>query len=73
MNRTSRSPITTEVIRYDENVAVVRAATTNMKGTFQEIGMRQGLKTSIEPSFKAFLAKSLSKVANRSAFELEAR
>ena len=26
--------ITTEVIRYDENVPVVRAVTTTMKGTF---------------------------------------
>jgi hypothetical protein len=31
--------ITTEVIRYDENVAVVRAVTTTMKGTFPGIGM----------------------------------
>ncbi|MCG6537249.1 MAG: hypothetical protein L7F78_21695 [Syntrophales bacterium LBB04] len=31
--------ITTEVIRYDESVAVVRAVTTTMKGTFPGIGM----------------------------------
>jgi hypothetical protein len=31
--------ITTEVIRYDENVAVVRSVTTTMKGTFPGIGM----------------------------------
>ena len=31
--------ITTEVIRYDENVAVVRSVTTTMKGTFPRIGM----------------------------------
>jgi hypothetical protein len=31
--------ITTEVVRYDESVAVVRAVTTTMKGTFPGIGM----------------------------------
>jgi hypothetical protein len=31
--------ITTEVIRYDENIAVVRSVTTTMKGTFPGIGM----------------------------------
>jgi hypothetical protein len=31
--------ITTEVIRYDETVAVVRAVTTTMKGSFPGIGM----------------------------------
>ncbi len=31
--------ITTEVIRYDESVAVVRAVSTTMKGTFPGIGM----------------------------------
>jgi hypothetical protein len=31
--------ITTEVIRYDESVAVVRAVTTTMKGSFPGIGM----------------------------------
>src|SRR4030042_69225 len=34
--------ITTEVIRYDENIAVVRAVTTTMKGTFAGIGMASG-------------------------------
>jgi AICAR transformylase/IMP cyclohydrolase PurH len=31
--------ITTEVVRYDESVAVVRAVTTTMKGSFPGIGM----------------------------------
>jgi len=31
--------ITTEVIRYDESIAVVRAVTTTMKGSFPGIGM----------------------------------
>jgi hypothetical protein len=31
--------ITTEIIRYDESVAVVRAVTTTMKGSFPGIGM----------------------------------
>jgi hypothetical protein len=31
--------ITIEVIRYDENVAVVRSVTSTMKGTFPGIGM----------------------------------
>jgi len=35
--------------------------------------LHQGLRTAIESSFEAFLTKSLSKVANRSAFVLEAR
>jgi hypothetical protein len=35
--------------------------------------LHQGLKTPIEPNFEAFLTKSLSKVANRSALALEAR
>ena len=31
--------ITTEIIKYDENLAVVRAITTTMKGSFPGIGM----------------------------------
>jgi hypothetical protein len=31
--------ITREVIRYDENITLVRSATTTMKGTFPGIGM----------------------------------
>jgi hypothetical protein len=31
--------ITTEIIKYDENLAVVRAVTTTMKGSFPGIGM----------------------------------
>ncbi|MFH1950810.1 MAG: hypothetical protein ABIL06_04245, partial [Pseudomonadota bacterium] len=31
--------ITTEIIRYDENIAVVRAVTTTSKGSFPGIGM----------------------------------
>jgi hypothetical protein len=31
--------ITTEVVRYDESIAVVRAVTTTMKGTFPGVGM----------------------------------
>ena len=31
--------ITTEIIRYDESVAVVKAVTTTMKGSFSGIGM----------------------------------
>jgi hypothetical protein len=31
--------ITTEIVRYDENIAVVRAVTSTMKGTFPGIGM----------------------------------
>ena len=31
--------ITTEIIRYDENVAVVKSVTTTMKGSFSGIGM----------------------------------
>ena len=31
--------ITTEIIRYDENIAVVRAVTSTMKGSFPGIGM----------------------------------
>jgi len=31
--------ITTEIIRYDENVAVVKSVTTTMKGSFPGIGM----------------------------------
>jgi hypothetical protein len=31
--------ITTEIIRYDENIAVVRAVTTTLKGSFPGIGM----------------------------------
>ena len=31
--------ITTEIIRYDENIAVIRAVTTTSKGTFPGIGM----------------------------------
>lgn len=31
--------ITTEIVRYDENIAVVRAVTTTSKGSFPGIGM----------------------------------
>ena len=31
--------VTTEIIKYDENLAVVRAITTSMKGNFPGIGM----------------------------------
>jgi len=31
--------ITTEIIRYDENLAVVRAITTTMKGSLQGLAM----------------------------------
>ena len=31
--------ISTEIIKYDENVAVVRAVTTSMKGNFPGLGM----------------------------------
>jgi hypothetical protein len=31
--------ITTEIIKYDENLAVVRAVTTTMKGNFPGLGM----------------------------------
>jgi hypothetical protein len=31
--------ITTEIIKYDENLAVVRAITTTMKGNFPGLGM----------------------------------
>ncbi len=30
--------ITTEIIKYDENLAVVRAVTTTMKGNFPGLG-----------------------------------
>ena len=43
--------ITTEVIRYDENVAVVRAVTPTMNGTFPGIGMASVETTR---SFQAF-------------------
>jgi AICAR transformylase/IMP cyclohydrolase PurH len=36
--------ITTEVVRYDESVAVVRAVTTTMKGSFSGIGMGSRVK-----------------------------
>jgi hypothetical protein len=36
-------PITTEIIKYDENLAVVRAITTTMKGNFPGLG-----KSSVE-------------------------